>query len=434
MPLTKRCKDGTKGLVSGTMRCARSRNQNFIMSKFSNWRTASFALVLTLFALAVLLAPFDASAADPLPCAVAPVAADPSATVCLTNMVVVFNGVNPDNQFVVSWRTQQAESGQVKLSDGTLYDDARGAAYKGKTHYVVVSNLNAKTNYTLDIISGDKTFTQNNAHWTIRTGPPLAPGTPFTIVGRVSNPDGSEADGALVYAQLRDGDKKGASGRSSWLSALVVVPDGGNFFNLDAALARAATYAQKYAFDPDGDRVFVLASGEQGTAKQVFKLNELHPPAAPPSLILAADNMGSAATATPTEIPPTLTPTLAPTATETATPLAPTPSATYTPLPPSATPEPVEETAQAQATEEQVDATQTAAATETVVVENTAAAMAAGEEVEPQRTRVFGGVPTVNPPRQPSNTNWTLIALAVVLIVGAALLGLAAFFIRQSKS
>ncbi|MCG3140489.1 MAG: hypothetical protein HDKAJFGB_01555 [Anaerolineae bacterium] len=404
------------------------------MNTFSTRRTASFAFALALFALVLLLVPFAALAADPLPCAVAPVAADPSATVCLSNMVVVFDGVSPDNQFVVTWRTQQAEKGQVKLSDGTTYDDARGAAFKGKTHYVVVSNVDAKTNYTFDIVSGGKTFSQNNAHWTIRTGPPLAPGAPFSIVGRVSNPDGSEADGALVYAQLRDGDKKGTAGRSTWLSALVVVPDGGNFFNLDAALARASNATQKYTFDPDGDRVLILASGEQGTAKQTFKLNELHPPAAPPSLILASDNKGSAATATPTQIPPTLTPTASPTATATVTPLSPTPSQTHTPLPASATPEPVTETAQAQATKAQADATQTAAVTETVVTENTDVAMAAGEEVEPQRTRVFGGVPNVVPPRQTNNNNLILIVLAVVLIVGAALLGLAAFFIRQSKS
>jgi hypothetical protein len=405
----------------------------FTMSMFGFRRTAWLAFTLAFVALVFLLVPLVAPAADPLACATAPAASDPTATVCLSNVVVVFDGTSPDNQFVVSWRTLQAEKGQVKLSDGTTHDDVRGANFKGKTHYVIVSNVDAKTNYTLDIVSGGKTFTNNNAHWNLRTGPPLQPGTPYMIVGRVSNPDGSEADGALVYAQVRDGDDKGTQGRSAWLSAIVIVPDGGNFFSLNVEQARTANNVQKYAFAPDGDRVFVIASGEQGTASKAFKLKELHPPAAPPSLILGNNNTGSAVTATATQIPPTPTPTLSPTLTATATPLTPTPSQTHTPIPPSETPLPVTETAQAEETQQQEQATQTAAATATIAV-GTPIAMPAGEEVEPQRTRIYGGVPTVIPPRETDNTNWTLLVLAGVLIVGAALLGLAAFFVRQSKN
>lgn len=406
------------------------------MNKFSFRRTAFAAVGLTLFALAVLAVPLAAPAADPLACATAPAAADPTPTVCVSNVIVVFNGISPDNQFVVSWRTVKNEKGQVRLADGTTFDDVRGADFQGKTHYVVVSNLDAKTNYTFDIVSGGKTYTNNNAHWKIRTGPPIASDTPYIIIGRVSNADGSEADGALVYAQVRDGDDKGTQGRSAWLSALVVVPDGGNFFTLDAANARTPNNVQKYAFDPDGDRVFIIASGVQGTASKAFKISALHPPAAPPSLILGNNNAGSIVTATATQIPPTLMPTFSPTATATATPVSPTPTHTHTPPPPSATPEPIVETAQAEATQEQQQeqATQTAAATETVAQAGTSIAMpASGDEVAPARTRIYEGVPTVIPPRETANNNFVLIALAVVFIVGAALLGLAAFFVTRSK-
>lgn len=403
------------------------------MSTLSIRRTALAAFALTLVALVFFMVPFVAPAADPLGCATAPAAADPTQTVCLTNVIVVFDGVSPNNQFVVSWRTLQDEKGQVKLSDGTMYDDVRGAAYKGKTHYVAVSNLDARTNYTLDIVSGGKTYSKNNAHWAIRIGPPIQPGTPYTVIGRVSNPDGSEADGALIYAQLRDGDDRGTQGRSAWLSAVVVVPDGGNFFNLNVAQARTTNNVQEYAFDPNGDRVFIIASGEQGTASRAFKLNELHPPAAPPSLILGSNGTGSAVTATATEIPPSLTPTLSPTATSTETPLSPTPSETPTAISASETPQPVTETAQAEATLLPDEATLTAEATETVV-ETTPVAMPAGEEVEPQRTRIYGGIPDANPLPETTTNNLTLIGLAVVLIVDAALLGLAAFFVTRSKS
>ena len=401
------------------------------MRNFSTRRTVLLAFILTLTALAFFLLPLDAPAADPLGCATAPVTADPTPTVCLSNMVVVFNGVSPDNQFVVSWRTVKSEKGQVRLSAGATFDDIRGSEYQATTHYVVVSNLDAKTNYTFDIISGGKTYTNNNAHWSIRTGPPLQPETPYTIIGRVSNADGSEADGALVYAQVRDGDKKDTSGRSTWLSTIVVVPDGGNFFNINLGMARIPNNTQKYVFDVNNDRVLIIASSAQGKASKGFKINELHPPAAPPSLILAENGVGSAATATATPPPPTFTPTLSPTATATATPLTPTPTQTPTAVPPSATPEAVTETAQAEATQAQAEATQTAAATETAAT-SAAIAMPA-DKVETSRTRVYGGVPTVIPPRETNNINWTLLLLAAVLIVGAGLLGLAAFFVTRKS-
>lgn len=404
------------------------------MNSFSFWRAVLFALLLTSAAILLLSVSLAAPTAQGLACATAPAGADPTPTVCLSNVVVVFNGVSPANQFVVSWRTLKNEKGQVKLANGVTYEDVRGADYQGKTHYVVVSNLDARTEYSFDIISGGKTYNNADAHWNLRTGPAIQPDTPYVIYGRVSNPDGSEADGALVYAQVRDGDDQGTQGRSAWLASVIVVADGGNFFNLDLDPARTNNNVQEYAFNPDGDRVLIVASGAQGTASKSFKINELHPPAAPPSLILGSSGTGSAVTATATQIPPTPTPTLSSTPTATHTPISPTPSQTHTLVPPTATPAPVTETAQAQATEsiEQVTQTQEAAATETAQPQFTPVAFPAGDEVEPQRTRIFGGVPTVVPPEQ-NNDNPILVILAIVLIVGAILLGLAAFFVTRNK-
>ena len=53
----------------------------------------------------------------------------------------------------------------------------------------------------------------------------------------------SDADHTIVYAQIRDGDDQGSQGRSSWLSGLIVVADGGNFFNIDLDNARANNIA-----------------------------------------------------------------------------------------------------------------------------------------------------------------------------------------------
>jgi hypothetical protein len=406
-----------------------------VLNAFLIRRTALLALVLTLAALYFLSTTLAAPAEQGLVCATAPVSADPSPTVCLSNLVVVFDGVSPDNQFVISWRSVRNESGQVKLSSGETFDDVRGADYQGTTHYVVVSNIDAKTNYTLDVISGGKTFTNNNAHWNIRAGPAIPLGTPYVIFGRVSNPDGSDADGALVYAQIRNSDNQGTQGRSAWLSALVVVPDGGNFFNINLSAARTSNNVQHYAFSPDGDRVLIIASGPQGTVSKAFPISALHPPAPPPSLILGSSGTGVVATATATELPPTDTPTLSPTPTATETPFSPTPSETPSPLPPTETPELATETAQAEATQEQEQATREieTAETETVEPQTTNVALPAGDEVEAQPTRVFGGVPTVTPPEQ-SSSNLILVFFAFVLIVGAGLLGLAAFFLARNKT
>ena len=52
----------------------------------------------------------------------------------------------------------------------------------------------------------------------------------------------------------------------------------------------------------------------------------------------------------------------------------------------------------------------------------------AGEEIEPPVTRVSRGVPAAEPAPEPPNNTALVITLAVVLFIGAVLLGLAAFF------
>lgn len=406
----------------------------FTINLISQRRVALVAVLLTGMAFLSLLFALDAPAADGIACANAPVGADPTPTVCISHVAVVFNGASPDNQFVVSWRTPKSESGQVKLASGETYPDVRGADYQGKTHYVVVDNLDARTTYTFDILSGDKTYTNNNAHWSVRVGPAIQPVNPYIVVGRVSNPDGSDADGAIVYAQVRDADDKGTQGRSAWLSGLIVVADGGNYFNINLEQARTTNNIQKYTFDPEHDRVYIFAVSPQGSASKAFPISDLHPPQAPPSLILNSNGAGSAVTATATLIPPTMTLTFTPTAIATATPVSPTPSPTSTDAPPSPT-EVFTATPDATATLDVSDPTVIAVQETRLASEpqTTRAAEPAGNEIEPRRTRVYGGVPTVIPP-QDNNGSATLVIFAIVLIVGAVLLGLAGFFITRTKS
>ncbi len=384
-----------------------------------------------LFMTAAFLALFPATASPPMQgnsCLNAPVSADPSPTVCISNVLVSSNGRSVENQFVVSWRTRGATTGSVQVAGIGTFNDVRGANFQGTTHYVVVKNLVAKGSYTFDVISDDETLTNGGAHWSVKLGAPLKTTTPYFVFGRVKNPDGSDADGALVYAQLRDRDDKGSPGRSALLSALIVVADGGDFFNIDLENARTQNNAQNYVFDPNADRVLIHAANAQGSANQVFDIADLHPPKPPPSLILNSNGTGNAATATPT-LPATETPTATATFTETATAV---PTATETLAPaetaePSATPTPnIPPTFADVPTIAPDQATRLASTPDTTRV-----AIPAADEVEPQRTRIFGGVPDLQPPPAPNDNTVLVLALAVVLFVGAVLLGLAAFFVTR---
>ncbi|HZQ05141.1 MAG TPA: hypothetical protein VFD70_01090 [Anaerolineae bacterium] len=400
------------------------------MHSFLLRRGLVLPLVLSAAALLLLSSALAAPAEQSTACFNAPVSADPTPTVCIARVLAQINSTSPDNQFVVSWRSQKAEKGRVVLTSGETFDDVRGANYQGKTHYVAVNNLNAKTTYQFDIQSGNSTFTNNGAHWSAKLGAPVQQTTPYTIFGRVKNPDGSDADNVIVIAQVRDGDKKGTTTRSALLSALIVLADGGDFFNINLDEARIQNNGQKYIFNPDTDKVLITAIGAQGSASQVFKISDLHPPAPPPSLILNANGSGSAVTATPTILEPTITPTASPTLTETPT----LPLPTEPPEPPTDTPVPTE-TATREPILELVTPT-IMPAEETQIAENeveTAIALPVGDEIEPpQPTRVSRGVPNVLAPVETNNnSNVIFIVLAVVLLVGAGLLGLAAYFVTR---
>jgi hypothetical protein len=328
----------------------------------------------------------------------------------------------------VSWRTEQAEKGQVRLADGETFEDVRGSDFEGRTHYVRVDGLRAKAKVDFDIVSGGTTYTNGGAHWTAELGDAIEETTPYFIIGRVTTPNGNGADGALVYAQIRNGDETGTEGRTALLSALIVVEDGGDLFNINLGYARKQNNLQPYSFNPEADRVFLTAIGPQGSVSEQFVIRDLHPPRPPPSLQLSRTGTGSVATATPTLIPDTATPTLTSTPTETVT-----FTPTNTDLPPTETRRPratrtatAQPTVQSEPTSARTEETQTAP---TPVA--TSVAMPAAPQPDGQRTRVFGGVPDIQPPPPANNNTIIFIGLALVLFVGAVLLGLAAFFVSR---
>lgn len=147
-----------------------------------------------------------------------------------------------DSSFVVSWLTADQEIGQVQLTDGGFYADARGAVFSGKTHYVIVTGLVANSEYSFDVISGGTRYDNAGEHWTVNTGATLAPRSPDVIFGRVRNPDASDSVEAIVFAMIYR-VQQGAP--SAPLSALVTAKDGG-FFSINLAETRALADPTRY--------------------------------------------------------------------------------------------------------------------------------------------------------------------------------------------
>ena len=173
---------------------------------------------------------------------VRPVAASNPVSIVISNV--------RDTSFVVSWLTNVGEIGKVQLTTGATFNDERGVDYSGVTHYVVVNGVPPKTTVQFDLISGDTKYTNEGAHYTVTTGITLSPPPPDLIVGRVKNPDGSNASEAILIFTIQQDQ-----GVSAPLSMLLTPKDGG-FFHLNLSDIRAAQDPTRYF--PYGNQMDVL--------------------------------------------------------------------------------------------------------------------------------------------------------------------------------
>jgi hypothetical protein len=171
-----------------------------------------------------------------------------------------------DTLFTVSWLTDEAETGQVQLTDGKVYDDARGSSFAGTTHYVTVNGLQANRQYAFDVISRNKRYDRGGTHWTVKTGTALAVRAPDVVFGKVRNPDGSNAIDVIVFSII-DRVQQGVG--SAPVSTLVTASDNGAF-SLNLGETRASSDPTKYfEYAVNSDRymnncVTLQAVGERG--------------------------------------------------------------------------------------------------------------------------------------------------------------------------
>lgn len=247
-------------------------------------RRCHFAPLIPLFVLMLLLAhPAEAIEArspdQAANCTTASPGADPSATVCASDVIVTTDGVSPDNRFSVSWISRSPEAGQVKLVGGDAFEDVRGSSFIGITHYVQVSNLQPNTAYQFDIISGANTYTNGGNHWGLKTGAALTPPSPDNIIGRVKNSDGSNATEAIVYAQVQ---RSSDSATSSLLSMNPPMNDGdvGIFHNISLSDARSvdsnSNYGGRFNYNSASDKVVITAVGAGGYASTIVSISAAH--------------------------------------------------------------------------------------------------------------------------------------------------------------
>jgi hypothetical protein len=416
--------------------------------------TVKFArLVPLLLGLIMVLRPAEVTQAHPpeqaADCTTATPSADPSPTVCVSDVIVTTQGVSPNNRFSVSWISIAPETGAVRLVGGDTFSDARGPSFSGVTHYVQVSNLQPDTSYQFDIVSGTNSYTNDGQHWEINVGPPVAPPAPDNIIGRVKKPDGvNDADEALVYAQVQ---RTSDSVFSSLLSMNppITADDGGFFHSISLSDARSvdtnSNYDGQFSYNPNKDKVVITAVGPGGFGSVTVNVNVAHPR---PGGVNVNLKLGSGfvsyntptstpvpPTSTPTAVTPTLTQTLLPltatafSETQTATAVASTPS--LTPLPrPSATRRPV---IVPTATEPIItivpaDGTQVAEST----LESTL-------EVSPEPITTRAIRPTTPTPGTSSafaaiaSSGAIFAMLALAAFVGAAILGAAALFVWKKR-
>lgn len=248
-----------------------------------------------------------------------------------------------DVSFTVSWTTNESQIGYIKygVAPGKLTDiayDERGSSFSGTTHHVTFIGLLPETTYYHSIISGGRSYNNRGAPYAATTGASIGiPPPGVSIYGQVLRSDGdTPAEGAIVYAIIRNADGAGSQGSSGEMSYLIREADQGYWIcELSNAreMSNEGLAGGHFQYSPTGDKVELYAQGgEEGFGQKVVDTGT--------SLPVEAMILQKAA---PAPVPtPTRAPTEAPAPTGTPVEmLTPSPEASWTPTPmPSPTPIP----------------------------------------------------------------------------------------------
>lgn len=178
----------------------------------------------------------------------------------LTNVV--------DTGFTVSWITDQATSGKIKLGTESnslkteVLDDRdqiSGETGSFETHHLTSKNLKPNTKYWFKIDSGGKSFDNQGKPFEVTTGPTLGSPPPADpIYGTVMTATQTPAEGSLVYINLAN---------AAPLSALA---KSGGHWAMSLSTARTSDLKSFLSYDTQATLVNLLVQGgRQGTAPAI---------------------------------------------------------------------------------------------------------------------------------------------------------------------
>lgn len=183
------------------------------------------------------------------------------------------------HRVMITWQSQQSEAGFVffgTVSPGASVSDARGGAYQGNVHNVVLDDLTPQTSYYYYIVSGNEEYDNAGSYYQFTTSDELLPAIGSNIVyGKIFEADGTTpAQGASVVLKLIDADGIGDPQDSA--ERAVLTDTEGNWF-FDLVNMQNNTHTSWYQYS-ESDTLEVEAVSISGTgASQQITVGSAEP-------------------------------------------------------------------------------------------------------------------------------------------------------------
>lgn len=176
-----------------------------------------------------------------------------------------------DDQFTVSWFTDEKTTGFIKYGETTSLetvvkddrDQISGETDNFNAHYVTLKNLEASKTYYFKVGSGSNLFDDNGQNYSVTTGPTLgSPGQAQIINGKVLSSDKTPASGAVVLLS------------SSNISSLSSLTDKDGRWAIFMNKARVSDLSSYTVFDPQATIIKINAdNGKQNTSAVTITKN-----------------------------------------------------------------------------------------------------------------------------------------------------------------
>ncbi|MBI2268363.1 MAG: fibronectin type III domain-containing protein [Candidatus Blackburnbacteria bacterium] len=174
-----------------------------------------------------------------------------------------------DHQATISWTTEKATKGAVRIGK-TLYKDDGDKDLKKQgfytTHHVTVTNLLPGTTYQFNIYQGAKSVYQGSF---FTADSLLGLTTPSPVYGRILGEGKTPIVGAIVYFRA-----EGTKGKSSLLSALTNI-DGR--WSIDLGNLRASNLENPFQMSKDVQEEIIVEGGSKGRGKVTASVGEDKP-------------------------------------------------------------------------------------------------------------------------------------------------------------